>query len=202
MRSLTLLVTACGICLVMSSSAFAQMGAGGTGTSGGGGGSNQNLPTLTLGGFSTDNSNSAFGANDTPGAASNTASQQTTTGRGGNAFGGAFGGQGGAGNFFSQLFGGANTTTSSRRTLRAPLRADFEVIRPASNEVATVLNNRLAHIGSLRNLEQPIEVQVVDRVATLRGRVDSESQKELAARMASLEPGVSSVVNEIVVADQ
>ena len=64
----------------------------------------------------------------------------------------------------------------------------------------TTIQRRFTNIQPLRTVGDSIQVDVVNRVATLRGVVETERQKEMAERMARLEPGISTVVNELVVA--
>ena len=62
----------------------------------------------------------------------------------------------------------------------------------------TVISQRLQRSDSLNHVGQ-IEVSVADRTATLRGAVASESDRRLAALLASFEPGIDHVRNELVV---
>ncbi len=43
----------------------------------------------------------------------------------------------------------------------------------------------------------PLQIEVVDRIATLRGVVATEDDRALAVRMARLEPGISEVRDEL-----
>ena len=57
----------------------------------------------------------------------------------------------------------------------------------------TLMNSKsIARLG-------PIEVDVVDRTARLRGVVANEADRELAVRLVRLEPGISKVEDELVV---
>lgn len=60
------------------------------------------------------------------------------------------------------------------------------------------ISQRLQRSDSLNHVGQ-IEVSVADRTATLRGAVASESDRRLAALLASFEPGIDHVHNELVV---
>lgn len=198
----SMLLLAVAVSALASSSALAQTGGTGTGTGTGTTGTGSTSGQgLTRDAFSDDNSTDVFSTDTGPGAGSTTG--QTNNRAGNNGGAGAFGGMGGGANIFSQLFGGQSATNSSaRRVLRAPMRVQFDVVRPPAPQIANVLSNRLANIGSLKGLSTPIQVEIVDRVATLRGEVNSEQQKDLAERMTRLEPGVSSVVNQLVVTPQ
>ena len=168
--------------------AGATLGGGGGGVGAGTPGQNLNLTTLGLA--------EAFGANDV------FADSRRATGQSAGAGGNNTAGRGGlrsTGNIFSQLFGGGNQPQASRRTLRAPLRVDFDVIRPDNTSVATQLEKRFVHIKPLKGVGNNIQVQVIDRVATLTGTVNTATEKDMAERITRLEPGISSVRNELTV---
>ena len=172
-------------------SANAQTGTGDAG--GGEGGQSLSPPELGLA--------DAFGANDVfsdnrrvTGQSAGTDSPQAA-GAGARAF--AFGGSQQGGNIFSQFFGGQQQTQSGRRILRAPLRADFSVIRPDNSMVAINLQKRFVNIKPLMKVGNDIRVQITDRVATLSGTVNTASEKDWAERITRLEPGISSVRNEL-----
>jgi hypothetical protein len=169
--------------------AGATLGGGGGGVGAGTPGQSLNLTTLGLA--------DAFGANDIFADTRRVTGQSAGAG-GGNA-GGAQGGLRSGGNILSQLFGGNQQTQSSRRTLRAPLRVDFDVIRPDNTTVATQLEQRFVHIKPLKGVGSNIQVQVIDRVATLTGSVNTAAEKDMAERITRLEPGISSVRNELTV---
>ena len=165
---------------------------GGTGGGGGGtgGGPDNSLEFTELG------LRDAFGANDQ--------FQDTrritgdTAGAGGGGGGGGFNPFGNAGGLLGQLFGGQQVQNTGRRVLRAPLRADFEVIRPSTEQVATQLEGRFVNIRPLRGVGD-IRVQMVDRTAILTGTVGTAKQKDIAERITRLEPGISTVQNQLVV---
>jgi hypothetical protein len=113
----------------------------------------------------------------------------------------AFGGRGGF-NQFNQLFNasGRNTLQNQRSRLRIPVQLGFAPVNaPASPQVATRVQQRLMTVTQL-NATSPLLVEMEGRVAVLRGAVGSEHDRNLAARLVMLEPGVSNVRNELQVA--
>ena len=115
-------------------------------------------------------------------------------GRGGGGFGGGFGG-GGFGNQFGQ--GGLNNATAGGTSqLRIPVRIAFEARPVSSTLISTKFARRLTNIPAL-NLTAPVAVTMDGRTAVLQGVVANERQRGLIARLANLEPGVSSVRNEL-----
>jgi len=106
----------------------------------------------------------------------------TQPGRSGQGVGGRAGGTGGR----------------SRITYRAALRVEFEYPKPAAAEVSQRIQQRLAKTSQIRSLV-PLSVTIQDRIATLRGAVATDHDRELAGRLAALEPGVSAVENLVTV---
>lgn len=108
---------------------------------------------------------------------------------------------------FGELFSGlagqnanqANTgANSSRRTLRVTLRLGGGLTPPVGSAVNVEFQNRLTRIPAVRSARS-IAVTMVGRTAVLRGEVASSNQRDLVARLARLEPGVSDVRNELTV---
>jgi hypothetical protein len=62
-------------------------------------------------------------------------------------------------------------------------------------------NQRVGLLPALRAYEA-VEVVAVGRTAVLRGTVANAQQRDLLARLALLEPGVSAVQNELVVSGE
>jgi len=56
------------------------------------------------------------------------------------------------------------------------------------------------HLQFRLRLDRPVGIEYQDRTVCLRGTVSTERQKELAALILRLEPGVDAVKNELVVA--
>ncbi len=77
--------------------------------------------------------------------------------------------------------------------------ASFPLARPASVE-APIPTERIAkHLQQRLRLDQPIEIEFLERTACLRGTVSTQRHKELAEMILRLEPGVDTVKNELVV---
>ena len=63
-------------------------------------------------------------------------------------------------------------------------------------QTATDLAFRLSEL-----MDSPIEVSVANRKATIRGAVASEADRRRAEILATFEPGVSAVVNDLQLVD-
>ena len=112
------------------------------------------------------------------------------------------GGRGSSGmNQMNQQMGNTGRTgrTGTGATqLRTPLRLGFEVPRPPATEVSARLVRRMPRIPGLESVSG-VAVRMDGRTAVLQGVVASQNQRDLMARLALLEPGVSDVRNELVV---
>jgi hypothetical protein len=88
---------------------------------------------------------------------------------------------------------------SSGKSLYDPqISVGFDYQPYAQQVLSQNLTNRLKqHLGA----ELPIEVSVADRTATLRGTVASATARGLAEILMGFEPGISTVVNQLQVAD-
>lgn len=110
--------------------------------------------------------------------------------------GGGLGGFGGLGN----LFGGLNTGTqeSTRPPIRTRLRSAINV---DPMPVAKVQSNALGRFRSLsaRPALRGVNVSMQGRTAVLSGVVASDSDRRMGELLLRLEPGVSSVDNQLVV---
>jgi osmotically-inducible protein OsmY len=84
------------------------------------------------------------------------------------------------------------------RTLRRRLHAAFRHPQLSSADVRNSVKVRLNRL-STRNSLTDIQVAMQGRTALLQGTVASEEERKLAAILASLEPGVSEIRNELVV---
>jgi hypothetical protein len=91
------------------------------------------------------------------------------------------------------------TPTRAQTTIPTRYRVDFTYSAPAATAVATTLQTRLSNIRGLAALG-PLDVQMEGRTAILRGEVATDRDRDLAARLALLEAGVSAVRNELTVA--
>lgn len=98
----------------------------------------------------------------------------------------------------AMMFGGMNQNMNSRgrSTMRIPVRLGFQ---PAAVAPVTRAQNFEARLTNLPNLPSAknITVSVSGRTAILTGSVGSEHEKELLARLAKLEPGISDVQNDL-----
>lgn len=76
------------------------------------------------------------------------------------------------------------------------LAVGFEVPQAAPDEFTATVARQLAAIPGLHPADQ-IEVSVADGIATLRGTVVSERDRSLIGALLLLEPGISSVRNDL-----
>lgn len=95
---------------------------------------------------------------------------------------------------------GPQNNLNSRRQFRVPLRLGF---KPALSEshVSTNFKNLLSRIPQVAS-SSSINVSMAGRMAVLTGTVQSEAERDLVARLARLEPGISSVQNDLVVGSE
>ena len=116
---------------------------------------------------------------------------------------GNFGGFGGNNNFFNQLrnsgaFG--RTTSQNRGVFRPQQRIAFAYSKPSTAKVSTTITRRFTRMSTRRPEFAAIKFELDDAgIVTLRGVVDSESAKRLAASMTRLQPGVRTVRNELTI---
>ena len=128
----------------------------------------------------------------------NTGSRNGTTGLGGTR--GLNGLTGMSGNRTTQQSGQFNQAANQNQTqIRSVLRVDIPVTRPDPNHVTAALVQRLTQVPSL-HFQGPVQVDLVGTTAVLRGTVATQHDRDLAAQLVRLEPGVGQVQNEIVVA--
>ena len=92
-------------------------------------------------------------------------------------------------------------TQDPRRTIRPQQKVAFEIpVRPAT-EIHTDLQTRMTTIASNPNLRGIVVDLDYDGVATLRGEVNTSSQKRLAENIVRLEPGIKRIRSELKVRD-
>ncbi|QDU96845.1 BON domain-containing protein [Lignipirellula cremea] len=89
-------------------------------------------------------------------------------------------------------------TSQGQRTVRAPLRLGFAPLLAPAPVVSARMEQRYLRLPGLDQAGQ-IAVAMQGRTAVLTGVVASEHARNLAARIALLEPGVSSVQNDLTV---
>lgn len=91
-------------------------------------------------------------------------------------------------------------STKKKGVLRTHMRLGFQpsgLSSEALGKRSTDVINRVLVRESYAS--SPITVQLTGRVAVLRGTVQSEHGRDIAARLALLEPGISDVQNELIV---
>ena len=91
-----------------------------------------------------------------------------------------------------------------RRTNRYTPRLKFDsesfpMARPDTVDLRGTAERITKHLQSRLRLDRPIGLEFQGRTANLRGTVSTERQKEIAALILRLEPGVDTVKNELVV---
>ncbi len=85
----------------------------------------------------------------------------------------------------------------SRRSIRPQQKVAFEVPRLSNEELNATLNGRFERVTrqpALRGVTVELEAE---GVVVLRGEVATPSQRQLAANMVRLEPGVKNIRNEL-----
>ncbi len=97
-----------------------------------------------------------------------------------------------------------NNLSRQRRPLRMPITLGSEFtsgLVPAATpvKVGGRVQSQLARIPQVRG-SGAVKVEMDGRIAVLRGEVKSQHDRDLIGRMLLLEPGVSDVRNELVVA--
>jgi osmotically-inducible protein OsmY len=95
--------------------------------------------------------------------------------------------------------GQQNNQNNQRRMYRTTRTVAFDYTPSASPDLSATVSRRIQRAPAIRT-RSAIDVQIVGRTAVLRGVVATQHDRELAERLASLEPGVSTVQNELEVA--
>jgi BON domain len=128
------------------------------------------------------------------------------SGMGGMGMSGMGGGMGGMGGYSQNGRGGQYGMggTSPQSNPAAQVRMQIAIAFPrargvASSQVSTAFAGRLATLPAL-HWSSPPKVEMQGRTAVLRGTVATEHDRDLAERVARLEPTVSQVVNLLAVA--
>jgi osmotically-inducible protein OsmY len=93
-------------------------------------------------------------------------------------------------------FQNQNSNSNSRIQLRPKLVLGFRPPAAASRDIRVRFSQRLAKLPQLEILEN-VEVAIVGRTAVLRGRVATDYDRQMIAQIASLEPGVAVVQNDL-----
>lgn len=184
-------------------SASAQTGGGATGGTATGG---TGAPTMRNPGATTTTTTSASTATTSTmgavverrfadvGSTTTTGGASRTGGLGG--FGG--GGFGGLSPFGMNPFGTGAGAADTKATIRTRLRSEVVLPPRPAGVTQTLTQQRVS-----RNYIQPrfrgVGVQMTDAGAVLRGTVASEADRRMAELILRLEPGVSSIDNQIIV---
>lgn len=109
-------------------------------------------------------------------------------------------GQNQVNNFNQGNGGGRNAARNGQRaTYRTTRIVGFDYPAPPEPTVKAVLQERLTKLPQLQS-RGPIEVELQDRTAILRGVVATAHDRDLIERLALLEAGISRVQNELTVA--
>jgi hypothetical protein len=95
--------------------------------------------------------------------------------------------------------GGQQNNNNVRRMYRTTRTVGFDYVATSTPELSSTVSQRIQKTPGIRT-RSTIDVEIVGRTAVLRGVVATAHDRELAARLASLEPGVSAVQNELEVA--
>lgn len=109
----------------------------------------------------------------------------------------AGGGSGGLGGLGGQA--GGQTGTNPTPRVRAQMTVAFNPPQAPSSQLRSQIAQRLAKARQIQS-SSPVQVEMAGGVVVLRGVVQSQHARELAERLVMLEPGVSTVQNELSVA--
>jgi hypothetical protein len=107
--------------------------------------------------------------------------------------GGERGGRGGRGKGSGTKEG---QEENAKLLIRVRLDVAFQVPRPQSKVVATVVRDRLGSILARRNIPAP-GVEFAGDTVILRGVAQDEDQRLLIEKLVSLEPGVGTIDNQM-----
>lgn len=100
----------------------------------------------------------------------------------------------------NQGMGGQFGNSRQQVKLRPTLKVEFEHRPPAPQKLTTELAQRFNRPTSRIRVATPLDVQMEGQTVVLRGAVATEHDRDLAERLALLEPGISTVRNELTVA--
>ena len=96
--------------------------------------------------------------------------------------------------------GGYGAMGGMRRNINLQTQMTIDFPHPVLEGVQ-VRNTIERRVNATSRIQKrgPLQIEVVDRTATLRGVVATEDDRALAVRMARLEPGISEVRDELTV---
>ncbi|MEX0824885.1 MAG: BON domain-containing protein [Pirellulaceae bacterium] len=207
---------AAGALLAMSQTSLAQRGGQpttGGGGQGGGGGAGGGVDGFGIAGAVDDrlsDPDSVFEIDRGDAVGGSAASVQgfstiggaggTTGAGGGGAFGGGFGGLGGLGGLFGGAGGrGGMQQQETTRRIRTRLRADIRVPSEPAPQVENRIENRWTNLPSQPRFRD-VNIEMRGRTAVLNGQVGSSEDRRMAELLIRLEPGVSKIENQLLVA--
>ncbi|MEX0642528.1 MAG: BON domain-containing protein [Pirellulales bacterium] len=95
--------------------------------------------------------------------------------------------------------GDSGTQENVAPQVRVRLELGFNPTRPTPSAVTNTLRTRLASILPAQGIAQP-DVTLESGVAVLRGVAASENQRQVLGQLISMEPGITSVRNEMTIA--
>lgn len=95
---------------------------------------------------------------------------------------------------------GSTTNNQQMRTVRPQLHVSIDYPKPTATATVDSLTKRFEKLSSRVGL-QDVTVEADGSTVILRGSVDTEDARRVAAAMARLEPGVRKVKNELTIAE-
>lgn len=205
------------VLMLMTAPSFAQQQGGGNAGGGGTGNAVENAAssgvegTTSISTFTPEAAFSAIERGDSVGSTASTGAGfsdvSAASGGGGNARGGGLGGLGGFGGGFGgggfgglgNLFGNLNNqSSSSKPIIRVRMRSAINVPLKPPTQVQQTATRRFRSLANRPQLNG-IQVQMNGRTAVISGSVGSERDRRMSELLIRLEPGVSSVDNQVVV---
>ena len=110
--------------------------------------------------------------------------------------GGMSGGMGGMNSRGTTGQFGQQNSSQNQRTIRATVKVRFPYTRPAAAQVSQTVVARWNRIP-LPEKFNGVNLEFVNGVATLTGKVATAEEKRMAEKLILLEPGVSVVQNQL-----
>lgn len=93
-------------------------------------------------------------------------------------------------------FGQQNNSQNQKNTIRATVKVRFPYARPPASQIAQTAMARWNRIP-LPEKFNGVSLNFENGVATLTGKVATPEEKRMAEKLILLEPGVSSVQNQL-----
>ena len=151
------------------------------------------------------NQDAGFVGRSATGSTGNTGRSGLATGMGmgmgmsmgmGGGMGGMGGGMGGMNSRGTTGQFGQQNSSQNQRTIRATVKVRFPYTRPAAAQVSQTVVARWNRIP-LPEKFNGVNLEFVNGVATLTGKVATAEEKRMAEKLILLEPGVSLVQNQL-----